>query len=160
MSHWMRRCACLLLLAVALPAARAAVSPAAISREIARLEQDFNDAYGANDLPRYFGYYAIDLVAVFPEGRTSLADYRKSWTAFIAAGNRLESAELSDLVIRVAAAGDAAVASYQLAVRTHLADGTVSDERFFETDVWLKRGGAWQVAHVHYSPLPTPPAAH
>jgi len=160
MSHWMRAGACLLVLLAPLPPAARAASPAAITREVARLEQEFNDAYGANDLAKYFGYYAIDLVAIFPEGRTSLADYRKSWTAYVAAGNRLESAALSDLVIRVAPGGDSAVASYQLAVRTRLAGGRVTDERFFETDVWLKRGGVWQVAHVHYSPAPAPPADH
>jgi ketosteroid isomerase-like protein len=154
--RWIRTTTCLLgLLVAALPTARAA-APGAADKEIARLEQGFNDAYGANELDKYFGYYADDLVAIFPEGRTSLAAYRKEWTEFVRAGNRLESARLSDLVIRVAPAADSAVASYQLAVRTRLADGKVTDERFFETDVWLHRNGHWRVAHVHYSPAPAP----
>lgn len=133
-------------------AARAAAPDAsAVERQIARLEQGFNDAYGANDLPRYFAYYADDLVALFPEGRTTLPAYRTMWTAYVGAGNRLESVRLSDLVIRVSPAADAAIASYALAVRTRLKDGKVTDERYHETDVWLKRHGRWQVAHVHYS---------
>jgi ketosteroid isomerase-like protein len=77
------------------------------------------------------------------------------WTAFIHAGNRLEPVHYSDLVVHPSPAGDAAIASYRLAVRTHLVDGKVTDELFDETDVWLKRAGRWQVAHVHYSAVPT-----
>ena len=154
MSHALRTTACLLtLLLAALPTARGA-DTGVVAKQIARLEQGFNDSYGANDLPKYFGYYASDAVLIFPEGRSSLADYQQSWSASVKGGNRLESATLSDLVVRVAPAGDAAVASYQLAVRTRLADGTATDERFFETDVWLKRGAEWRVAHVHYSAAP------
>lgn len=127
----------------------------AIEKEILALEQGFNDAYGANDLAKYFGYYADDFVALFPdEGRTDLTAYRKSWTAYVNAGNRLESARFSDMVIRVTPAGDAAIASYLLAVRTRTRDGKTVDERFHETDVWMKRGGRWQVAHCHYSAAP------
>lgn len=154
--RWLRSTAVLLGLLAAMPPAARATQPSAVEQELVRLEQGFNDAYGANDLAKYFAYYADDLVAIFPEGRTSLAAYRKDWTAFIGAGNRLEFARLSDLVIRVAPAADAAVASYQLAVRTRLANGKVTDERFFETDVWLRRNGEWRVAHVHYSAAPVP----
>ncbi len=132
-----------------------AATPAAVEAEITRLERDWNDAYGANDLPRYFGVYADDAVLIFDGARSSLADYRKSWTAAVAGGDRLESVKLADLVVRVAPSGDTAVASYQLEVRTrHPAGKPTDDERFFETDVWQKRGAAWKVVHVHYSAVP------
>ncbi len=136
-----------------------------VEKEIAGLEQAFNAAYLANDLPKYFAYYADDLVAIFPEGRTDLKSYRAEWTEFLKKGNRLTGNTITDLVIRVSPAADEATASYLVAVRTRLADGKLTDEKFQETDVWLKRAGRWQVAHVHYAqatpatpPSSTPPA--
>jgi len=135
------------------PAGATTASPA--EAEIARLERDWNDAYGANDLPKYFAAYADDAVLIFDGERSTLADYRKSWTASVASGNRLESVKLADLVIHGAPSGDTVVASYQLEVRTrHPAGKATDDERYFETDVWQKRAGAWKVVHVHYSALP------
>jgi Calcium/calmodulin dependent protein kinase II association domain len=39
---------------------------------------------------------------------------------------------------------------------TRPANGKCTNEKFLETDVWLKRDGKWQVARVHYSDAPTP----
>jgi ketosteroid isomerase-like protein len=143
------------LLTFAMPAvSQTAAAQSAVETEIARLEEGFNKSYGANDLDEYFAYYANDLVAMFPEGRTDLKSYRKMWTEYVHAGNRLEPVHYTDLVVRASPAGDAAIASYRIAVRTHLANGKVTDELFDETDVWLKRGGHWKVAHVHYSAVP------
>ena len=146
----------LLVLALGLPLGAHAQANTALEKEIAGLEQAFNAAYVANDLPEYFAYYADDLVALFPEGRTDLKSYRAEWTDFIKKGNRLVANTITDLVVRVGPSADEATASYLVAVRTHLADGTLTEEHFLETDVWLKRGGKWQVAHVHYSAA-TPP---
>jgi ketosteroid isomerase-like protein len=145
----------LLVLSLVLPvgAACAAEAPA---KEVLALEQAFNEAYAANDLPKYFGYYAEDLVALFPEGRTTLAAYREEWSKFIKDGNRLTSVKTSDMVIRPSPAGDEVTASYRIAVRTRFVDGKFTDELFDESDVWLKRTGKWQVAHVHYSAAPPP----
>ena len=143
-----------LLLACLVFAAPAGAGPGAVEREITRLEQAFNAAYLANDLPAYFAYYADDLLALFPDGRTSKAAYRKEWTAFIGGGNHLTGNTLSDLVVRASPLGDAATAAYRVAVRTRLANGTTTDENFDETDVWLRRHGKWQVAYVHYSAVP------
>jgi ketosteroid isomerase-like protein len=145
-----------LLLALALAALgnAAAAAESAAEREILALEQSFNDAYGANDLPKYFGYYADDLVAIFPAGRTDLATYRREWTAAVAAGDRLVWSRPSDMHVRMSPAGDTAIASYLLDVRTRLHDGNFTEEHFQETDVWLRRNGYWQVAHIHYSVAP------
>lgn len=138
----------------------------AVEKEIRGLEQAFNAAYLANDLKKYFAYYADDLVAIFPEGRNDKKSYLKMWTEFLGKGNRLTGNTITDLSVRVSPLGDEATASYAVAVQTHLADGKVTNENFFETDIWLKRAGQWQVAHVHYSqaelaqkPSWTPPPA-
>ena len=143
---------CLALFALELPAALAA-EPASTQKEIMRLEKDSNDAYAANNLPKYFGYYADDAVLIFYNERTSVADYRKKWTESVRT-EPIESVKLSDVVIRVVPSGDSAIASYQIDVRTRHADGKSTDEHAFETDVWLKRDGNWKLAHVHYSANP------
>ena len=143
-------------LILCLPLTAFADANTALEKEIATLEQSFNAAYLANDVPKYFAYYADDLVALFPEGPTDLKAYRADWTQFIGKGNKIILNTLSDLLVRVSPAGDEATASYAVALDTRLADGKVTHEHFFETDIWLKRNGHWQVAHVHYSAAPAP----
>lgn len=132
----------------------AAHADEAVEKEIAALEQAFNEAYVANDLPKYFAYYADDFTAMLPEGRTDLKAYHKDWSEFIGAGNRLTVNKLSDLVVRGSPGGDEATASYLVEVHTKLKSGKVTVEHFQETDIWLKRNGAWKVAYMHYSPAP------
>jgi ketosteroid isomerase-like protein len=124
------------------------------SADIRRLENDFNSAYAANDLDKYFGFYADDALLWFPEGRTNVPAYQKEWTEYIKGGAALEQAGLSDLHIRVSPGGDTAIASYLLHVRTRAADKSVTDEDFQETDVWFKTAAGWRITHVHYSPAP------
>jgi ketosteroid isomerase-like protein len=140
----------LALTASLLPAAQAATDTGAVEHEITRLEQVWNDAYGANDLPKYFGYYAEDPLLVFYNKRTKLADYRKEWTTATKT-EPVQAAKMSDLKIEVDPAGDTAVASYQLDVSTKHADGKVTVENAFEMDVWFKQKGGWRVSAVHYS---------
>jgi ketosteroid isomerase-like protein len=128
-------------------------SAAGLEHEIARLEKDCNDAYAANNLPKYFGYYADDAVLIFINERTTVPAYRKLWTEEIKT-KPLESVNLTDMVVRVMPAGDTAIASYQIEIRTHQPGGKVTDEKFFETDVWVHKSDAWKLGHVHFSAIP------
>lgn len=127
---------------------------AGVEKEIHDLEVKINASYGANDLPAYFAAYAPDCTQWLPEGRTDLATYKKEWTDYIAAGNKVQSAEFSDLHIQVSTGQDAAVASYLLHVKTKLADGKITEEDNQETDVFFKRNGSWKIIELHYSLLP------
>lgn len=89
-----------------------------------------------------------------PTGRTDLPAYEKEWTQYISSGNRILADEISDLHIQVGPSADTAIASYVLHVKTHLANGQVTDEDFQETDVLFKREGSWKIVHLHYSPAP------
>ena len=143
--------ALVLLVAVAtFPKSMAADEPKAIEKAITSLEQTWNDAYGANDLPKYFSYYSENPILVFYNKRATLTDYRKMW-AEETKTEPVASATASDLKIEVAPAGDTAVASYQLEVRTHHPDGKTTTEHAFETDVWFKQKAEWRVYVVHYS---------
>lgn len=148
-------CSCALLMAGA-----AAIAHADTRADIDRLEKNFNAAYAANDLDKYFGYYSDDAVLWFPEGRTDVASYKKMWTAYIKNGAQLKSAELSDYHVKISPQGDAAIASYLLRVKTLEANKKMTDELFQESDVWFKTAGGWKVAHVHYANAPaSAPAA-
>jgi uncharacterized protein (TIGR02246 family) len=141
---------CLVMLAGTIPANAAPLAD--VAKEIMRLEKDSNDAYAANDLPKYFGLYADDAVLIFYNERTTLPAYRKMWTESVKT-EPVASVKLSDVVIRVISA-DTAIASYQIDVLTRHPDGKMTDEHAFETDVWVKQGDDWKLRHVHYSVMP------
>ena len=140
--------AAFLLAALASPAAAAPDAAA----QIAKLEQQVNAAYAANNLPAYFAFYADDLRALFPpEAPTTLPAYKASWGAFVKSGGGIVSFKYSDMHIQVSPSGDAAVASYQAVASTKTPGKGVSAESFDETDVWFKRAGTWKIVEVHYS---------
>ena len=120
--------------------------------DISRLETEFNAAYAANDLGKYFGYYSDDAILWFPEGRTDLPSYKKEWTEFVKSGGKILACTMSDTHIRFSPQGDTAIASYLLHVKTRATDTKVTDDAYQETDVWFKVAGGWKIAHVHYSP--------
>lgn len=152
----MSRKALLALLGLAvLPVTTAmAADTTATERQIAQLERESNDAYAANDLPKYFSYYADDMSAIFSNTRTNLADYRSSWTKSVQGGAPVESVKIADLQVRVSPAGDTAVASYQIDVRTKHPNAKATNEHAIETDVWTRLPSGWKITHIHYCPNP------
>ena len=124
---------------------------AAIEKQIAAAERAMNAAYGANDLDKYFSYYADDMDAIFYGSRTTLADYRKSWTESVKAGNAVTSVKMNDVKVRVLPGDTAAVASYRIEVTYKHADGKSGTDKAFETDVWVKGKDGWKVQHAHYA---------
>jgi len=148
-------CSALILIApIAFLALQAKPQPATVEGEIKEFEQRANAAYEANDLAKYFSFYAADFSQFLPEGRTDLAQYRKDWSAYIGEGNRVQKVEISDMHIQVGPGKDAAVASYILHVQTKLKDGKVTDEDNQESDVMFKRNGEWKIVFLHYSSAP------
>jgi len=139
---------------IAFLALQAKPKPVSVEDEIRDFEQRANAAYEANDLAKYFSFYAADFSQFLPEGRTDLPKYQKDWTAYIGEGNRVEKVEISDMHIQVGPNKDTAVASYILHVRTKLKDGKIADEDNQESDVMFKRNGEWKVVFLHYSSAP------
>lgn len=147
-------CALILIAPITYLALQAKPLPVSVEDEIKDFEQRANAAYEANDLPKYFSFYANDFSQFLPEGRSDLAAYRKDWGAYIGEGNRVQKVEISDLHIQVGPSKDTAVASYLLHVRTKLKDEKVTDEDNQESDVLFKRNGEWKVVFLHYSAAP------
>jgi ketosteroid isomerase-like protein len=140
------------------PAAFVAISarplPSSVEDEVRDFEQRANAAYEANELPKYFSFYATDFSQFLPEGRSDLAAYKKEWSEYIGEGNRVQKVDLSDMHIQVGPNKDTAVASYVLHVRTKLKDGKSTEEDNQESDVLFKRNGEWKVVFLHYSAAP------
>lgn len=127
---------------------------ASVEDQIRDFEQRANSAYEANDLPKYFSFYASDFSQFLPEGRSDLAAYKKEWGEYIGEGNRVHKVDISDLHIQIGPNQDTAVASYLLHVKTKLKDGKTTDEDNQESDVLFKRGGEWKIVFLHYSAAP------
>ncbi|MGH9463275.1 MAG: YybH family protein [Vicinamibacteria bacterium] len=125
-----------------------------IEQEIRELVLQFNKDYEENNLEPYFAHYADDLTQWWPEGRVSLAQYKKQWQELIASGGRVEQNVVSDLQVQVGPSGDTAIASYRVDVVTRTPKGERTKESAMETDVWFKRDGKWQIVHLHYHPSP------
>jgi ketosteroid isomerase-like protein len=128
--------------------------PFSAESEIREVEQRVNAAYEANDLPKYFSFYASDFSQFLPEGRSDLEAYKKEWTAYVGEGNRVQKVDISDLQIQLGPNKDTAVASYILHVRTKLKDGKITEEDNQESDVLFKRNGEWKIVFLHYSSAP------
>jgi len=142
----------LITLSLGLPA----VSLADPTADILQLEQDFNAAYAANDLDKYFGYYTDDAVFWFPEGRTDVPSYKKEWREFLASGGGIKAAKTIDMQVKFSPKGDTAIASYVLHLTQKEADKKVHTEDWQESDVWFQIDGGWKITHVHYSAAPKP----
>src|SRR5207302_10821768 len=110
--------ALILITPMAYLAMQAQPRSASVEDEIKSVEQSANAAYEANDLIKYFSFYAPDFSQLLPEGRTDLTPRKKDWAANIGEGNRVQKVELSDMHIQVGPNQDTAVASYLLHVRT------------------------------------------
>ena len=143
-----------LIVPVAFVVISARPRPSSVEDEVREFEQRANAAYEANDLPKYFSFYATDFSQFLPEGRSNLAAYKKQWTEYIGEGNRVQKVDLSDMHIQIGPNKDTAVASYVLRVRTKLKDGKITDEDNQESDVLFKRNGEWRVVFLHYSAAP------
>ena len=135
-------------------ALHAGPTPASVEDQIRDFEQRANAAYEANDLPKYFSFYASDFSQFLPEGRSDLAAYKKEWGEYIGEGNRVQKVDISDLHIQIGPSQDTAVASYLLHVKTKLKDGKITDEDNQESDVLFKRAGEWKIVFLHYSAAP------
>ncbi len=140
--------------AAALLLTKSHAAPATPEQEVRDVEKQANAAYEANDLQKYFSFYADDFTQYLPEGRSDLAAYKKEWTGYIGEGNRVQKVSLTDLQVQVGPSGDSAVASYIIHVRTKLKDGKITNEDNQESDVLFKRNGQWKVVFLHYSAAP------
>src|SRR6266404_3181042 len=93
--------ALILLTPVAYVALRAKPRPAAsVEEEIKDVERRANAAYEANDLAKYFSFYATNFSQFLPQGRTDLAGYQKDWTGYIGEGTAFKRSRFPTCTFR------------------------------------------------------------
>jgi ketosteroid isomerase-like protein len=128
----------------------------AATREVRETLMKYAAAYGANDLDRYFSFFADDMTVWWgTQGRlddpTPKARYMKTWPDSVKAGGGYHSCELADLRIQAGPDGDAAVASYKLeCIRRNPPPGQQPPVTYEMTAVLFKRGGAWKFVHWNW----------
>jgi ketosteroid isomerase-like protein len=141
---------CFVIIMLSFPAM--ADHPGAENADLHAAIKAFDHAYANNDVEKYFSFYADDATAYFGDAeRVDIAAYHEMWTGLMAAGGGVELNEMSDLQVQVMPGGDVAVSTSFIDNRTRSADGTTSTTRAFETDVWQKIDGKWQIISLHHS---------
>jgi ketosteroid isomerase-like protein len=140
------------------PAWIQAAESAPLETTITLLEQSMGAAYAANDGDRYFALFAPDMTGVFYDQNVSLAAYRQSWNEAFASGRRIRYFKPGEITVRPLPGRTAAIALFSVDVTIDHPDGDISTEHAFQTDVWVKRKGGWQLLHAHFAVAT--PAAH
>jgi ketosteroid isomerase-like protein len=121
--------------------------------EVRAAVEAFNDAYATNNVEGYFGNYTDDAMLYFYGKRQVVAEYHEEWTALMAAGGGVEKNDMSGLVVQVMPGDKVAVASYFVDNASRSPEGEVSTTKAFESDVWLKVDGKWQIVSLHYTDI-------
>ena len=124
---------------------------ARVEREIFALEDQLDRAYRENDLETYWSFYTDDVPKIWDTGYVSLEQYKQDWTALVAGGGGVVDTRSQDMRIHVGPTGDTAIVTYLTVSRYRGTNGNETEGRFYETDVWFRRDGRWQIVHYHFS---------
>ena len=143
---------CLVAALIAIPALAAHHESA--EAEVSAAVVAFNEAYANNDVETYFSNYTDDATLYFFGARQKVAVYHKQWSEMVDAGGAVEKNDLSDMKVQVMPGDQVAVATYFIANATRSPEGETVEARAFETDVWQKIDGEWQIVSLHYTEIP------
>jgi ketosteroid isomerase-like protein len=127
------------------------------TEQILRHEAQLLDAKRALDVDALDRLYADDLLMSGVMGeptcsKTAIIDEVKGGIAqrqsAAAAGGPHVEASVENEDMKVAAHGDTAIANYRFVVKLKGANVAV-ERRYRTTDVWMNRGGQWQIVAAH-----------
>ena len=114
-----------------------------------KIEQDLVDAIVKGDFSPFERYLAPGFVFTAPDG--SMQD-RAQWMADAKSGAlKLESSKNDDMKVRVHA--DAAIVTYRSTDKGTYKGIDISGQ-YRWTDVFLRRGGNWQIVSTQGTPIP------
>lgn len=112
----------------------------------------FNRAFAANDSERYFGFVGEDITVMTPSNPyrvDGIEDDRAEFEAGLRSGaTRVHF--FQEMQPKVQLYGDTAVVTYFSRGR-YGSEGSARTAYFKETDVLVRRDGAWKIVHVHVS---------
>jgi ketosteroid isomerase-like protein len=128
-------------------------SSAAAEQEIREAVRQYMAGYASNTVEGYFKNYADDVTMWWPNGlRQQREAYHKTWTDTLAGGNTVVSAVADDVLVRVAPAGDAGVASFIW----NISRKNGAPYALQTSTTWFKRDGRWQIVHMHFNRVAPP----
>ncbi len=121
-----------------------------VEREILKLEEELTQTEMRVDVDALNRIYADDIMVTAPIGicvdkPAVMAEVRQA-----AANAKIERYDKEDLKVR--AYGDTAVTSYRIAAKAQFEE-TEINRQFCMTNVWMKRGGRWQIVARHTANL-------
>jgi ketosteroid isomerase-like protein len=140
---------------------RVGAQPSKAEQEIRDAVKQIVAAYGANDVEKYFSFYAPDMTVLRATGRWTTQGYHERWKQVVGSGGGVASADVVDLQVQLSPAGDSAVASYQMPVKPRYASaeaakGQPTEIIYYMTDVYFRRNGRWEIVHLHWTVQPPP----
>ncbi len=141
------------LVAVSVPMSAIAGEDDNTAAQVRAAVMAFNGAYENNNVDEYFSHYATDTSVYFYGARQDVAAYHEEWKAMVEAGGGVEKNAISDVRIQVMPGDDVAIASYFVDYRLRDPNGDISTAKAFESDVWSKIDGKWQIVNLHYSEI-------
>ena len=126
----------------------------AFELEVIKLEEELRQAEMSVQVEALERFYADDIMVTAPigcvVGKSQIRDeIRRARTA------RVEVYEKDDFQVR--AFGETVVASFRLTVKGQH-EGVNISQQFRLSDVWLRRGGEWQVVSRHTAIIAAPQA--
>ena len=133
-------------------------------KEVRQTLEAYTAAYGANDLPKYFSYFADDMTTWWNNrGRRDEPTPKKRYTELYPETMKrtggYTGCRLEDLRIKVGPSGDAAVGSYkQICGRKNPTPGRKSIT-YWMSSTMFKRPEGWKIVHLHWIIEPAPPAS-
>jgi len=126
-------------------------------REILRLNEELTQAAIQADIAALNQIFADDVMVTIPSGvigkSAVMAEFHQIARKVAAGEAKLESYSKEDMEARVY--GETAVISYRLATAGQY-EGQEVSQRFQIMDVWMKRGGRWQVVARHTATIEGP----
>jgi len=122
--------------------------------EVRAAVEAFNKAYATNDVEAYFDYYTADVTLYFYGARQDVAGYHEEWSTLVDAGGGVDKNDPSDIKVQVMPGDEVAVATYFVDNAMHSPDGEKSAAKAFESEVWQKIDGKWQIVSLHYTEIP------
>ena len=123
-----------------------------VEQTLMKIEHDGLAALLKRDVAGFARVFADDAVLITPDGSTQT---KSQLVADVKSGDLVvESSEISDMKVR--AYGDSAVVTYVTSDKGKYKGQDISG-RFRWTDVFVRRGGTWQIVSGQGTPIQQPP---
>ena len=123
-----------------------------VEQTLMKIERDALAALLKKDIAAFGRIFADDAVVITPDGSPQT---KAQLLADVKSGDLVvESSEISDMKVR--AYGDTAVVTYVTTDKGKFKGQDISG-RYRWTDVFVRRGGTWQIVAGHGTPIQQPP---